>query len=223
MKSLLIRLALPLFLVATASADWVIESTVETPSVNGALTVKVKGDKMRMDMPNARLGAVSSIVDAKTGDALQVVHAQKIAMKMDGETIKKMIANAREKAGMKEGEASEAKPTGETEKVGEYDCDIYTWTNGTITKKYWVAKSHPQAAALKELETKMRNGFFGAMQSGPDTSKLPGAAIKTESTTPAGTVRTIVTAIKEQDLDPKDFEVPEGYELKAMPAPPAAK
>jgi hypothetical protein len=223
MKKLLVRFILPLLLVATASADWVIESNVEGPAVNGVLTVKVKGDKMRVDIPNARLGAVSSVVDSKTGDTLQIVHAQKAAMKMNGEAIKKMVSNAREKAGMKEGELSEVKPTGETEKVGEYDCDIYTWTNGTITKKYWVAKNHPQAAALQGLEKQMRSGFFGAMQTGPDTSKLPGPAIKTESTTAAGTIRTVITSVKEQDIDPKDFEVPEGYQTMDAPLPPQAK
>lgn len=223
MKTFLIRLALPLLLATTASADWVIESNVESAKVNGVMTIKVKGDKMRMDIPNERIGAVSSIVDTKTGDTLQIVHAQKMAMKMDGEAVKKMITNAREKAGIKDGDANELKATGETEKVGEYDCEIYTWSNGTISKKFWVSKNHPQAAALKELEKRMRSGLFGGMQMGPDATILPGAVLKTETTTPAGITRSIVTAIKEQDLDPKDFEVPEGYQTMAAPVPPAAK
>lgn len=226
MKTLLIRFVLPLFLVATASADWVIESNVESAQASGVLTVKVKGDKVRMDIPNGRIGAVSSIVDTKTGDTLQLVHAQKMVMKMDGAAMKQMITNARNRVGMKEGEANDLKPTGETEKVGEYDCDIYTWTNGTITKKFWVAKNHPQAAALLAWEKQMRSGFLGGLQTGPDTSKLPGPAIKTESTSPAGIVRSVITSVKEEDVDPKDFEVPEGYKSVAAPgalAPPAAK
>ena len=83
MKTVLIRLALSLLFAATASADWVIESNVESAKVNGAMTIKVKGDKMRMDIPNERIGAVSSVVDTKTGDTLQIVHAQKAAMKID--------------------------------------------------------------------------------------------------------------------------------------------
>lgn len=221
MKNLLVRLALPLLLVATASADWVIESNVESAKANGVLTIKVKGDKMRMDIPNGRIGAVSSIVDTKTGDTLQIVHAQKAAMKIDGEAMKKMVANTRDKAGFKDGDASEMKPTGETEKVGEYDCEIYTWSNGPISKKFWVAKNHPQAAALKDMEKRMRTGFLGGM--GPDVTALPGAVIKTETTTPAGNTRTLITSVKEQDIDPKDFEVPEGYQTMAAPLPPPAK
>jgi len=223
MKTLFIRLALPLFLVATASADWVIESTVESGQVNGVMTVKVKGDKVRMDIPNGRVGAVSSVVDTKTGDTLQIVHARKAAMKMDGATMKQMIAGAREKAGLKDGGVAEIKATGETEKVGNYDCDIYTWTDGAISKKYWVAKNHPQAAALKDWEKQMRSGFMGGIQVGPDTTKLAGPVIKTESTTPAGTTRTVITSVKEQDVDPKDFEVPEGYQTVTPPQPPPAK
>ncbi|HSI14430.1 MAG TPA: DUF4412 domain-containing protein [Chthoniobacter sp.] len=223
MTTLLIRLVLPLLFVATASADWVIESTVESAKVNGVLTVKVKGDKVRMDIPNGRVGSVSSILDTKTGDTLQIVHASKMVMKMDGAAMKQMITNAREKSGMKEGDAAELKPTGEKEKVGEYDCDIYNWTNGAITKKYWVAKDHPQAAALMAWEKQMRSGFMGGLQAGPDTTKLPGPAIKTESTTAAGTVRSIITSIKEQEVDPKDFEVPEGYQTMGAPGAPPAK
>ena len=223
MKTFLIRLALPLLLVATASADWVIESNVESLKANGVLTIKVKGDKMRMDIPNERIGAVTSIVDTKTGDTLQIVHAQKAAMKIDGEAMKKMVANSRDKAGFKDGDANEMKPTGETEKVGEYDCEIYTWSNGTISKKFWAAKNHPQAAVLKDLEKRMRSGFLGGIQMGPDTTTLPGTVIKTETTSPAGNTRSIITSVKEQDLEAKDFEVPEGYQTMAAPVPPGAK
>jgi len=223
MKSLLIRLALPLFLVATASADWVIESNVASAKANGVLVIKVKGDKMRMDIPNERIGAVSSIVDTKTGDTLQIVHAQKAAMKIDGEAMKKMVANSRDKAGFKDGAAGELKATGEKEKVGEYDCEIYTWSNGTVSKKFSVAKNHPQEAVLKDLEKRMRSGFLGGMQMGPDTTTLPGTVIKTETTSPAGNTSSVITAVKEQELDPKDFEVPEGYQTVAPPVPPAAK
>lgn len=223
MKTLLIRLALPLLLVATASADWVIESNVESAKANGVMIIKVKGDKMRMDVPNERIGAVSSIVDTKTGDTLQIVHARKAAMKIDGEAMKKMVASSREKAGFKEADASELKATGEKEKVGEYDCEIYTWSNGTVSKKFWVAKNHPKEAVLKDLEKRMRSGFLSGMQMGPDTTTLAGVVIKTETTSPAGNTRSVINSVKELDLDPKDFEVPEGYQTMAPPVPPAAK
>jgi hypothetical protein len=186
------------------------------------MTVKVKGDKVRMDMPNGRLGEITSILDTKTGDTLQLVHSAKAAMKMSGEAAKKMILSAREKAGMKDVEPAAIKATGETEKIGDYDCEIYTWTNGSTTKKYWVAKNYPQAAGLKELEKQMHNGFLGGVQGGPDTTTLPGPAIKTESTVAGMTTRTQITSVKEQDLSPDDFKMPEGYELMDPPAAPAA-
>lgn len=222
MRAFLVRCILPLLLVATASADWVIESNVESPKVNGVMVVKVKGDKVRMDIPNERLGGLTSIVDTKTGDTIQIIHARKAAMKMDGAALKQAITAAREKNGVKEAESPELKATGETEKVGDYDCDIHTWSNGTVTKKYWVAKNHPNAAALKDLEKQMRNGFLSGMQVGPDTSKLPGPVIKTETVTPTGTMRTQITSIKEQEVDAKEFEVPAGYENLAAPSTPAA-
>lgn len=223
MKTLLIRFALPLLLVATASADWVIESNVESAKANGLMIIKVKGDKMRMDIPNERIGAVSSVVDTKTGDTLQIVHAQKAAMKIDGEAMKKMVASSRDKTGFKDDDSREIKPTGEKEKVGEYDCEIYTWTNGTVSKRYWVAKDHPQAAVLKDLEKRMRSGFLGGLQIGPDTTVLAGTVIKTETTGPTGKTLTLIKTVKEQELDAKEFEVPEGYQTMTPPVPPGAK
>lgn len=222
MRSFLIRHVLPLFLVATASADWVIESTVESPKVHGVMVVKVKGEKVRMDIPNERLGALTSIVDTKTGDTLQIIHARKVAIKMDGAALKGMIKAARDKNGIKEGDSPELKATGETEKVGDYDCDIYTWSNDTVTKKYWVARNHPDAAALKEWEKQMRNDLLAGIQVGPDTTKLPGPVIRTESVTATGTMRSQITSIKQQEVDAKEFEVPEGYQSVAAPTSPAA-
>ena len=113
--------------------------------------------------------------------------------------------------------AAAVKDTGEKEKVGDYNCEIYTWTDGGTTSKLWVTKDHPQAAALKALEKQMRSGFFGAMQSGPDTTSLPGVAVKTEVTAQGQKITTTVLSVKEQDVDVKEFDVPAGYQSMTMP------
>ena len=217
MKAFLSALAVTALLIATASADWVIDSKIESPQLNTNTTTKVKGDKLRVDIENGPAGAMSSIVDTKSGESIQLMHAQKMAVKTSGAALKQAMDAAKDKAGVKQGAPSELKPTGQSEKVGEFDCDIYTWTDGTNTSKLWVAKNHPQAAALKAFEKQMRSGFFGGMQMGPDTSTLPGPAIKTETSVQGTKITSTINSIKEQNIDAKEFDVPAGYQSMALP------
>lgn len=218
MKVLLSLLAASTIFITTASADWVIESKIESPQLNAETTTKVKGDKLRVDIPNGPAGAMSSIVDTKSGESIQLVHSQKMAVKTSAETLKQAMDAAKQKAGGKEGAKPDLKPTGETEKVGGYDCEIYTWADGGVTAKLWVAKNHPQAKALKEFEKQMRSGFFGGMQMGPDTSTLSGPAIKTETTTQGMKITSTIVSIKEQDVNANEFEVPAGYQSMSLPS-----
>lgn len=220
MKALLTALVASAIFITTASADWVIESKIESPQLNSATTTKVKGDKLRVDIASGPAGAMSSIVDTKTGDAVQLVHSQKMAVKTGAAQLKAAMEMAKQKAGLKDGATPPLKATGQSEKVGDYDCDVYTWTDGNTTSKLWVAKNHPQAAALKAFEKQMKSGFFGGMQVGPDTSTLPGPAIKTETTTQGTTVTSTITSIKEQDVDAKEFDVPSDYQTMQLPTAP---
>lgn len=217
MKAFLSALAVTALFIATASADWVIESKIESPQLNSSTKTKVKGDKLRVDIADSPAGAMSSIVDTQSGESIQLMHGQKMAVKTSGAALKQAMDAAKDKAGIKDNTKAELKPTGQSEKVGEYDCDIYTWTDGTNTSKLWVAKNHPQAAALKDFEKRMRSGFFGSMQMGPDTTKLPGPAIKTETTVQGTKITSTITGIKEENIDAKEFDVPAGYQTMALP------
>jgi len=219
MKAFLSVLAVPFLLAATASADWVIESNIESAQINSNTTMKVKGDKFRMDIANGPAGAMSTILDTAGGGAIQMMHAQKMAMKLSAAQLKQSLDAASQKAGTGGGTAPKA--TGQKEKIGDYDCEIYTWANGPTSARLWVAKDHPQAAALKEVEKKMRASFPGAAQGGPDTSALPGAAIKTEITTGAQKMTTTILSVKEQPVDAKEFELPADYQVISMPSLPA--
>ena len=224
MKVLLAALTLPLVLAYTASADWVIESKIESPQLNSNTVTKVKGSKMRVDIPSSPMGAMSSIIDSNSGDTLQLVHAQKMAVKTTAAQMKQAMEMAMNAAGKKpDATAPPVKPTGEKEKVGDFDCDIYSWTDGTTTVKLWVAKNHPNAAGLKALEQQMKKGVLGSLQQGPDTTTLPGPAIKTEINSGGTKTVTTVVSVKEENVDAKEFDLPAGYQSMAMPGAPGAQ
>lgn len=224
MKLFLASVAATFTLIASASADWVLESKIESPQINTGTVTKIKGDKVRTDMTAGPMGAMSSIIDTASGDSTQLLHGQKMAMKTSAAQMKQAMEMAKKMSGKAEGSA-QAKPTatGQKEKVGEYECEIWAVTDGSTSTKYWIALNHPQAAALKDVEKKMRSGALGGAMMGPDTSVLPGPALKTEMTMPQGKTVITVLSIKEQAVDAKDFEVPADYQSMAMPALPGAK
>jgi hypothetical protein len=218
MKAILSLLAVPFLLAATASADLIVELKIESPMMNTNTTMKMKGDKMRADVDGGPTGQMSTITDAKTGDVVTLMHAQKMAMKISAAQMKQSLDQLKAAGGLKDGAAAVApKATGEKEKVGDYDCEIYTWSDGNTSAKFWVAKNHPKADALKAFSKQMRNAVPGAKM-GPDESELPGPAVKSEVTSQGQKITSTLVSVKEQDLDAKDFEVPADYKSMALPS-----
>jgi len=230
-------LLLPAFLAVltvVASADLIIETKVESPQMNSNMVTKIKGGKMRADMTGP-LGAMSSIMDGASGESVQLIHGQKMAMKTSAEQMKQAIEMSKKLAGATgDPAAAQTKPqaTGQKEKIGEYECEIYTWSGGGMSSRFWVALNHPQAALLKNAEKQMRSGALSAVAAaGPDVTSLPGPALKTE--TQVANMKTVATiiSVKEGTVDAAEFEVPKDYQTMDMskvggaggsPVPPPA-
>src|ERR1043166_97722 len=84
-------LALFLAAILTARADFVVQQKIESPMQNGDVTMKMKGDKVRLDMSMGPAGALSTIIDVNTGDAVVLMHSQKMAMKISAEQMKQSM------------------------------------------------------------------------------------------------------------------------------------
>ncbi len=217
MKTHIVAAAAAAFFAAAAQADLVIEVKVESPQVNSMMTAKIKGEKTRTDIAAGPMGAMSVIMDSKTGDTVNLMHPAKVAMKANAAQMKDLLAMSQRLTGAT-GQPAQAEKTGKSEKIGEYDCEIYGWSSGQASGRCWVAKSHPQAAILKDAEKRMKSGMLsGAAQMGPDTDALPGPVLKSETIAAGATTTATIISVKEQKLDDKDFEVPADYKAMAMP------
>jgi hypothetical protein len=221
MKSHLTAAALVFALVSPAFAEWIIEAKMESPQMNSAMVTKIKGDKVRADIASGPMGAMSSIIDTASGESIQLLHAQKMAMKTSAAQMKQAMEMAKKMTGAKaDAAAMKPKATGEKEKVGEYECEIWTWTDGSNATRFWVASKHPQADALKAMDQKMRSGALGGMTAGPDTSLLPGPALKTETTAMGMKTTVTIVSVKQGKIEDSDFQVPTEYQTMAMPTLP---
>ena len=213
MKRIFVCLALVGTVVA-ARADFVIQQKVVGTLQNGVITLKIKGNKIRQDMPSNRLGDISTIQDIFTGDTITMIHEKQLARKETG-------AQYRERMGKLNATMTNAvipKPvdTGKVEKVGNYDAEIYTWTNNRdMSGTLWIAKNYPNAEKIKSEFARLNQSPVRQLSKAitPDSTVLPGVVVKSDVKSPTDETTTTFLLAKEQPVDAKEFEVPADYHL----------
>ena len=218
MKSLL-RLVPLILAAALARADIVVEQKMESAVINGNVTMKLKGDKARMDMPSPVGGNVTTLMDFKSGDMVTLMHEQKMAMKMNLADVKKQQEAGQKALGVDPSKVEKPKSTGQKEKIGEYDTEIFEMNQGALQAKLWIAKDFPNAETIKQQMMKLSSSMGGG---GIDPSKIdvPGMVVKSEVSTPVGKMTITLVKAKEEPVDDKEFVQPEGYQEMKMPTLP---
>ena len=218
MKRILILLSVT-FSLAAAHADLVLQQNIDSAMMNGTVTTQIKGNHIRVDMPASPQGAMSTIMDLNSGDSITLLHQQKMAMKVPGAEIKQLAQNMKAARG-----ATNAPPvfhdTGKTEKVNNYDAEIYTWSSPDgANQTVWVAKNYPDYARIKSEMDKLNNSPIAQLSKGsaPDISTLPGMVVKTQTEMNGQKVTSTLISVKEQPVDASVFQTPKGYQEMTQP------
>lgn len=209
---------LSLLTAASAMADIVVVQKVEGMGNSTDMTLKIKGDMIRVD-PSTEM---TTIMNNSTGEMTSIMHTQKKYVTMSGEDAKKAMTNP---DGGEKPKAPEPKATGEKEKIktdaGEFETEKFTFETATGVKgTYWIAKDYPDGQKIVDQMNSMMKGPLGESLSAgtPDMTKLPGLPIKTvvemEGQDPV--TSTIVSA-KEEVISDDEFKVPTGYEKIELP------
>jgi Domain of unknown function (DUF4412) len=208
-------------IVVAARADLVVQERIESSPENFVRTIKVKGDKIRVDTASDRRGNTSMIKDESTGEITGLIHTNKTAGKMKQEPANPAYADILTSAAPLD--------TGASEKVGGYDAEIYAWsagTNGTEVEKLWVAKDFPDYDKMKADLTVLDkvNDFGNTKSVQPRVAGLPGMVVKSfktrESHGATQTATVTLISAKVEPLDDSIFEVPADYKpIKPATAP----
>ena len=211
MKTLLAAL---LFSAALGRADLVIVQHVEGSGQSGDQTIKIKGDKARTDLAQQ----VSMITDGASGDSVTLMHAQKTFLKISAAQTKAMMDQMQK---LRPGaEPPKLVATGKKEKIGNYDCEIFTTAFGGVAVTYWIAKDFQNYPAILAQMERMQAGSISAMAKGmmPELKEFPGMQIKTEMEMGGKKISTLLVSAKEENVDPAAFEIPKDY--KEVGSPP---
>ncbi len=215
MKTILIVL-LSTAALATVRADLTVtqEFQQESPAQKMTVTMKIKGDKVRMD-GNPE---VTTLIDVKSGDTKNLMHSQKKVMAIPGALIKQL--QAAQSAGKSADKIAEPKATGRKETINGYVCEEYEIDTDGTKIQVWLTKDLPAAQRVMSDLAKLSADTdpLKGMLSG---EKLEGFPMKTVIQPASGGKATVtVVALNEDPLPETDFEVPKGYEPMQMPGMP---
>lgn len=213
MKTYVLSFAVLLLATSFAAADWVLVQKNTNPGNEDQITTKIKGEQARVD-----IGSKMTVIMGAEGMTM-LMHEQKMVMKKDQASIKAVV-DAASKAG--EGKQI-AKPvaTGQKEKVGEWDTEIYTWEGPMGKGRFWVAKAFPKHAEINALSDKLGKTMGSTMAGfSPQASDFDGMVVKSEMTMMGKNMTTQLISAKEEEVDAKEFLPPQGYNEVKMPGAP---
>ena len=218
MKPIFISLALACA-AAGARADLVMQQQITVSTNNTFATMKVKGSKVRLDFHAGQPRAISTITDLMTGDAITLLHSQKMFVKISGAMTPANPASNGATANPAP-KPPVPRATGQTQKVGDYNTELYTWSNSRgITGTAWVAKNFPDFARIQTDLAMLDKAADANNSMDPELSALPGMVVRSQVTGGGQTITVALISAKEESIDASLFQIPAGYKELPQPKP----
>ncbi len=216
-RSLVAICGLPLVLISSR-ADVTVVQTLDSAMMKGEMVMKVKGDKARTDMPAGMMGNMTVLMDVKAGESITLMHGPKMMLRM--KTGDAMAAAA---AAVDATKIQKPKATGQTEKVGAWDAEVFEAETGMGPARMWVAKDFPNYAAVQKELKRISDATTKGKTFDPSNFDMGGMVVKSEMSSPVGKIISTLVRVDTKSLDAREFEVPQGYTEQKMPAIPGLK
>jgi Domain of unknown function (DUF4412) len=201
--------------LAHAFGDLTILQSVEGIGPITQMTMKIKGDKARIDVSPQ----IATIFDGKTGDMINLMIDQKMVVRVSADKMKAAVEMMRKSKPQKEGaEKPKLVATGKKETVNGYQTEQYVYQSPDFKATYWIAASYPDGAAiLKQLQAIKMDALNGPNSHMPDYRDFPGVPVKTVLSTGGKEMTTTLNSIKQDALSDTEFAVPSDYKEMSMP------
>jgi hypothetical protein len=152
------------------------EAASNTAAAAENMTIKIKGDKARIDAPPH----MTAIFDGTTDELVNLLNDQKTVVRISPEKMR-AIADMLNKFG--NNKAAPQKPkltsTGQKEVINGYDTEQYTYDGPDFKATYWIAPNYPNGAAiLAQLQSIKSEMWDAANTKMPDFRDFPGLPIQ---------------------------------------------
>lgn len=213
MKAPIISLTLALLFSMSARADFTIVQKVENKGQANELTLKVKGDRVRMEASPE----MTMIVEGKTGDMITLINTQKKFMRISGDK-SKAIAEMAAKYGATTTEKPKLVATGKKTTINGYEAEEYLAETSKFKASYWIAPKFPGSVEiLKQLQAVIPTAWNDLAKGMLDYRDLPGLPLRTQVKLGDEEVTSTVVAIKQDPLSEAEFAVPKDFQEVKMP------
>lgn len=196
-----------------ARADLVVVQKVEGSGLEGEMTIRFQGTKVRADLALP----LSTIVDSATGETLVLQHKTKTFNRITAEQTKSLSEQLLKAQGATE--PPNLTPIGEKKEVAGHQTHGFVWTVGQLKIKFWVCSDFPNADAIQQQLNLLQNSGLATVAASmmPTAAQMPGLRLRTEFELSGQKVSTTIVSIKESPVEAKIFEVPAGYKEVAVP------
>jgi hypothetical protein len=152
------------------------ETAVSTAAAAENMTIKLKGDKARIDAPPH----MTAIFDGTTGELINLLNDQKTVVRISPDKMR-VIADMLNKFGNNKAGSQKPRltPTGQKEVINGYDTEQYTYDGPDFKATYWIAPNYPNGAAVLAQLQSIKSEFWDAANTKmPDFRDFPGLPIQ---------------------------------------------
>jgi len=213
MKATALALALFAGLCLSVRADFTIIQKVEGKGAATEMTMKIKGDKVRVEV-NPKM---TMIVDGKNGDTITLMNVQKKFLRISGDKAKAIAELANKYSGVT-AEKPKLTATGKKTTINGYEAEEYIGETKLFKATYWIAPSFPDSAAImKQLQAVIPAAWNDLAKGMMDYHDLPGFPLRTQVKTNESEITSTVTAIKRDLLSDAEFLVPTDFQELKIP------
>ena len=207
-------------LLVSARGDLTIVQRVEGAGQNGEVTVKIKGDKERIDAPSQP----TRIIDGKSGEMSDLMNEKKSFVRISAEQIKAAAETINKFSGGEKLAAPKLTPTGKKETINGYETEEFVYETPRFKASFWVATKYPDAAGiLKQMQAPISGAWKPSNMGMPDYTDFAGLPLKTVISVGDNQVVTTIMSIKKDSISAADFDIPKDFQELKKPldaAPP---
>ncbi|CAN5209591.1 hypothetical protein BH20VER2_BH20VER2_09570 [soil metagenome] len=215
MKFLLLPLVAFALLAPAARADLTIVQNVEGAGQINKMTIRIKGDKARVDASPQ----VSTIINSRTGDMLNLMHDQKQFLRISADQAKQAAQLAvQAEANKQPAEKPQLKPTGRKQTINGYEAEEYIAKAPAFTATYWISTTYPQGAEIvKHLQAMSPDAWGVSGQGMPDYRDFPGLPLRSTISFGGNEITSTLTSVSQEPLGESLFMAPPEWTEMKMP------
>jgi Domain of unknown function (DUF4412) len=207
-------------LLVSARADLTVVQRVEGAGQNGEVTVKIKGDKERIDSPSQP----TQIITGKTGEMIDLMNENKRFIRISAEQMKAAAETINKFDEGKQPSAPKLTPTGKKETINGYETSEFVFETSKFKASFWVATKYPDAAGiLKQMQAPFSGALKPSNMGMPDYTDFAGLPLRTVISAGANQAVTTIMSIKKDSINAAEFDIPKDFQELKKPldvAPP---